>query len=218
MTVEESVQSPGDQELWLRARSGDTDAFGLLYARHIQAVANFCFRRTADAALAEDLSSAVFVEAWQSRSTITLDQPSALPWLLGVAHNLLRNQWRSVRRKRAALARLPPLRDTPDHAEAVAERLDAEREMRAIRTAMARLPRRYQEVIELCVWTGLPALEAAKILGVPVGTVHSRLHRGRARLLSIVREAQHAGGHIPGRNTTVFWSSGDAMEVGDGGA
>ncbi|MFG3600230.1 RNA polymerase sigma factor [Micromonospora chersina] len=207
-----------DQELWTRAQSGETEAFGQLYVRHIQAVANFCFRRTADAALAEDLSSAVFVEVWQNKSRVSLDQPSLLPWLLGVAHNLLRNQWRSARRRRAALERLPPVRDTPDHAEAVAERLDAESDMRTVRAAMARLPRREQEVIELCVWAALPAVDAASVLGVPVGTVHSRLHRGRTRLLALVREAPDTSGHEQGRNTTVFWSDADAMEVCDGGA
>ena len=79
-----------DEELWARAQVGDAAAFGVLYERHVRAVYNFCFRRTANAAQAEDLTSAVFAEVWEIRGRTRLSQPSLLPWLLGVAHNLLR--------------------------------------------------------------------------------------------------------------------------------
>jgi hypothetical protein len=58
--------------------------------------------------------------------------------------------------------------------------------------------------------------EAAEILGVAVGTVHSRLHRGRARLARLMREAAVGGGHEQGRNTSVFRSDMDVLEVSDG--
>ncbi len=205
-----------DRELWARVRAGDGEAFGVLYERHVSAVYNFCFRRTAHVSSAEDLSSAVFVEAWELRERTELTRHSALPWLLGVAHNLLRNHWRSARRRRAALQRLPVVEATEDHAGAVAERIDAERRMRAVRAAVDRLPEREQRVIELCVWSGLAPAEAAEVLGVAVGTVHSRLHRGRARLAAMVREAAVGGGHEQGRNTRVFRSGRDVMEVCDG--
>lgn len=205
-----------DRELWARVQSGDGEAFGVLYERHVRAVYNFCFRRTADVSSAEDLSSAVFVEAWDLRARTELTRPSALPWLLGVAHNLLRNHWRSARRRRAALERLSPMEDTEDHSGAVAERVDAERLMRAVRAAVDRLPEREQQVIELCVWSALAPAEAAEILGVAVGTVHSRLHRGRARLARLMREATVGGGHEQARNTSVFRSVRDVVEVCDG--
>ncbi|MFC7247211.1 RNA polymerase sigma factor [Catellatospora aurea] len=211
-------QELNDQELWLRAQSGDASSFGLLYERHFPTVYNFCFRRTAEVAAAEDLASVVFVEAWRGMTGTALLQPSVLPWLLGIAHNLLRNQWRAARRRKAALARLPPLGDTPDHADKVVEKLDAEQRMRAVRAALARLPRREQEVIELCVWAGLSAPEAADVLGVAVGTIHSRMHRGRARLQSLIREAPSTSGHEYGRSTTVLLPKADVMEVSDGRA
>jgi len=189
-----------DQELWDRARAGDAAAFGALYERHARAVHEFCFWRTSDAALAEDLCAAVFVEVWAARGRTALSQPSLRPWLFGVAHNLVRNQWRSARRRRAALDRLPPLRDAPDHAETVAERVDAERRMRAVRAAVDRLPRRERDVLELCGWAGLTPAEAAVALKVPVGTVHSRLHRARARLAELSTEATRGSGHGPGEH------------------
>jgi RNA polymerase sigma-70 factor (ECF subfamily) len=202
-----------DQVLWDRARAGDATAFGALYERHARAVYSFCFWRTSDRALAEDLSAAVFLEVWVARGRTTLTQPSLLPWLLGVAHNLVRNQWRSTRRLRAALARLPPLLDAPDHSDDVAERVDVERGMRAVRAACERLPRREREIVELCVWMELSPTEAATVLRIPVGTVHSRLHRAKARLRESIREAPHAGGHGPGDSTEL---SRPALEVLDG--
>jgi RNA polymerase sigma factor (sigma-70 family) len=200
-----------DRHLWDRARAGDAAAFGALYERHASAVYKFCFWRTSDAALAEDLSAAVFLEVWAARGRTELTEPTLLPWLLGVAHNLVRNQWRSARRLRAALARLPALRDgdgvgggvgvgvgvSPDPVDEVAARVDAQARMRAVRAACERLPKREQEVLERCVWMELSPAEAAAALRIPVGTVHSRLHRARARLRRTLGEAPVSGGHQP---------------------
>ena len=59
-----------DTELLARAECGEADAFGVLFERHGPAVLQFCFRRTADAALAEDLTSIVFLEAWRKRGEV----------------------------------------------------------------------------------------------------------------------------------------------------
>jgi RNA polymerase sigma factor (sigma-70 family) len=181
---------PTDSELWRRAADGEAPAFGVLVDRHARAVYNFCFRRTADWANAEDLTSIVFLEAWRRRRHVRLHDGGALPWLLGVATNVLRNHRRSERRYRDALARVPADRSA-DFTDDADGRLDDERRMRAALRALAKLPRREQEVIALCAWAGLSYEEAAVALAVPVGTVRSRLSRGRARL----RELSSAGGH-----------------------
>jgi RNA polymerase sigma factor (sigma-70 family) len=105
-----------------------------------------------------------------------------------VAVNLLRNQRCAARRCKAALDRLPLLSAEPDPADVVAARLDAAQAMRAVRRAADRLPRRQQEVQELCGWAGLAYEQAAEILGTAPGTVGSRLSRARAhprRLLDL---------------------------------
>jgi RNA polymerase sigma-70 factor (ECF subfamily) len=79
----------------------------VLFDRHARAVYNHCFRRTADWSMAEDLTSVVFLEAWWRRDDVRIQPDTALPWFLGIANNLLRNAHRSLRRHRAALARLP---------------------------------------------------------------------------------------------------------------
>lgn len=174
---------PSDSVLWRRAAEGDRDAFGQLFDRHAAAVYNHLFRLTANWSVAEDLTSAVFLQAWRRRGQVTFDRDRALPWLLGVANHTLRNSRRSLRRQRAALERLaPPAMSSADHADTVAARVDSERQMAAIRAAVGRLPRHQREVIELCVWSGLDQQAAAVALGVAVGTVKSRMHRARAHL------------------------------------
>jgi DNA-directed RNA polymerase specialized sigma24 family protein len=84
----------GDRELWLRASDGDAAAFGELFSRHAGAVYNHLFRRVADWSEAEDLTSAVFLQAWRRRGRVVIDRESALPWLLGVANHVLRNHRR----------------------------------------------------------------------------------------------------------------------------
>ncbi len=174
-----------DIELWDLAVAGDPAGFGTLFERHARSVYNHCFRRTASWADAEELTSAVFVEAWRRRRDVRPIGESARPWLLGVANNLLRNHRRSARRHRAALARLPGPSPEADPADDVTGRLADERQMRRVLALVEQLPRRDQEVLALCAWSELTYLEAATVLDVPVGTVRSRLARARARLAEL---------------------------------
>ena len=180
---ESEVGDLPDRVLWEMARSGDGGAFGVLFERHGRRIYNYCFRRTADWALAEDLTSATFFLAWRAHGSTTLEAESALPWLYGIATNVLRNQRRSSRRRRDALARLTNERlQEPDFAEEALMRIDDEREMRRLLELLSELPRREQDVIALCDWSGLSYDDAAQALRVPIGTVRSRLARGRRRL------------------------------------
>jgi RNA polymerase sigma factor (sigma-70 family) len=177
----------GDAVLWQRVVAGDHEAFGELFDRYAGAVYTYLFRRLGNWAEAGDLTSAVFLQAWRRRSEVVFDRDSALPWLLGVANGLLRNATRARQRHAALLARIRDRAPDPaaagaDHADAVADRLDTERKMAGLRAAVARLPRREREVIELCVWAGLDQAAAAVALNIRPGTVKSRLHRARRSL------------------------------------
>ena len=177
------VSGSSDRSLWDRTVEGDADAFAQLYDRHARAIYNFLYRRTASWSDAEDLTSAVFLQAWRRRSEVVLDRESALPWLLRTADYTVRNDWRSKMRYRRALAaaeRLPT--EIGDHADDVVGRIDDDERIRAARASLKHLRRHEREIIELCVWAGLDQAAAAVALDVPIGTVKSRLSRARKRL------------------------------------
>jgi RNA polymerase sigma factor (sigma-70 family) len=193
----------GDAALWQAAAAGEHDAFAVLFDRHAKAVYNFLLRRTADWSLAEDLTAAVFLQAWRRRNQVVFDGDSALPWLLGVARLVLRNATRSRTRYQAALGRagahaLAARPDPTDPADVVVSRLESERQLAELRAAIGGLPARHREVIELCVYAGLDQQAAAIALGVSVGTVKSRLHRARQRL-AIDLGAPQSGSAAHGR-------------------
>ncbi|MFI0485695.1 RNA polymerase sigma factor [Actinomadura sp. 9N215] len=200
---EDELAELSDAELWREAAAGRAEAFGVVFDRHARAVYNHCFRAVADWASAEDLTSMVFLDAWRRRADVQLERGSALPWLLGVANNVVRNRRRSRRRHRAALDRLPPPLAAPDHSDDVAGRLDDEKAMRRVLDLVGRLPKADQDVLALCAWDGLSYAEAAVTLGVAVGTVRSRLSRARARLRELAGGTGHGlDEHRPVLRTT----------------
>lgn len=170
-----------DGQLWDSA-GADPTAFGELFERHADSVYSHCFRRVGSWTAAEDLTSVVFLEAWRRRRDVRLSGDSILPWLLAVANNALRNRNRSLRRHRRLLAKLPAATLAPDPADDVADRVDDERRMTRVLVALNRLNVHEQDVLVLCVWDGLDYAAAAVALGVPVGTVRSRLSRARQHL------------------------------------
>jgi RNA polymerase sigma factor (sigma-70 family) len=173
--------NPTDMELWERATRHDGGAFGQLFERHSQAIYNHCFRRTASWSSAEELTSIVWAEAWRRRKDVRLHSESILPWLLAVANNCLRNYQRSQRRHQKLLAKLPHVK-IDDFAEDSVNRLDDERRMAAVLSVLSELRVEDQEVIALCDWAGLSYAEVAEVIGVPIGTVRSRLSRAHGRL------------------------------------
>jgi RNA polymerase sigma factor (sigma-70 family) len=185
------VEEQTDFALWLRAAAGESEAFGRLYERHARAIYNYLFRRCADWSLAEDLTSIVFLEAYRRRAEVELAEGKVLPWLYGVATNVVRNQRRSLRRHAAALKRIPPPEPVHGIAGEVADRLDAQTRMRTILAVLDQLPESDKDVLALCVWSQLSYEDAAEALGVPVGTVRSRLSRARARLAELVGPDGH---------------------------
>ncbi|MEU6075702.1 RNA polymerase sigma factor [Micromonospora sp. NPDC047074] len=175
-------------EMRVRIRAGDTDAFGTLFDEHADAVYRHAVWSEGDPAHAEDVVSLTFLEAWRIRESLRPDGDSLRPWLLGIATNVLRNRRRAARRHREALRRLP-VRDTvPDFADEVVTRLHDAEQVAAAMAALRALRRADREVFLLCVWSQLDYAAAAEALGVPVGTVRSRLSRARTRLRALAQQ------------------------------
>lgn len=166
---------------WALALDGDGQAFGRVFERHRHRVLRHCLRLVPTEVDAADTVAIVFLETWRLRARVRLVDDSMLPWLLVTATNTARNQSRAARRYRTALDRLPPPEPVPDHAD----RDDDGAAVRALRT----LPAKDQEVLVLAVLEGLGEREVAAALGLPPGTVKSRLSRARRRLAD--RLAQH---------------------------
>jgi RNA polymerase sigma-70 factor (ECF subfamily) len=194
----EQEMEPSDASLWARSRAGDADAFALLFRRHAKAIYNYCFRRLGNWPAAEDMLSVVFLEAWRRREK-ELPEDKVLPWLYGIATNVIRNQRRSERRFVAALRRIPEPPPEATFTDGADERLDDEQQIRRALDLLAQLPRHEREVFALCAWMDLSYEDAALALDVPVGTVRSRLSRARRRL----RELDSAIGHDEFTATTV---------------
>lgn len=179
-----------DELLWQASARGDQQAFSELYERHSQAIYNYLFRRLADWSEAEDLTAVVFLEAFRHRRDVVVMDGKLLPWLYGIATNMLRNRRRAQWRHRRLVAQLEaqPRRATEPDADA---RAQAAVQMREVLEHLGRLPRAQREVLALCVWSGLSYEEAAVALAIPVGTVRSRLARARATLTEPQGHSRH---------------------------
>jgi RNA polymerase sigma factor (sigma-70 family) len=179
-----------DEALLHASSNGDDRAFASLYERHARKIYNYLFRRLADWSEAEDLTAVVFLEAFRRRADAVLVAGELSPWLYGVATNVLRNRRRAQWRHRRLLAQLgaeAPARAGPD----LHERVEAAEQMRSVLERIRKLPRSQQDVVALCVWSGLSYEEAAAALGVPLGTVRSRLARARTSLAELENAPRH---------------------------
>ncbi|OEU97233.1 RNA polymerase subunit sigma-70 [Streptomyces qinglanensis] len=166
------------------ARSRDEpEAFAVLFDRHADAVHRYAARRLGGE-VADDLMAETFTTAFQQRHRYDPDRGAgARPWLFGIATNLVGRHRRAEARRFKAMARVP----TPaDHDEPIADRAADRVGARAVRhelaAALAALSARHRDVLLLVAWGGLGYEEVAQALGIPVGTVRSRLHRARSRL------------------------------------
>jgi RNA polymerase sigma-70 factor (ECF subfamily) len=194
ITVEEPMTAPEtDESLLLRIHSGDEQAFVSLYRKKQGAIYRFALQMSGSAALAEDVTQEVFLAVIRdcgydpARGTLS-------GYLYGIARKLVLRQ---IERGRldAMLesdledASLPEMAVTDDPLLDLTEREGIE----SLRRAVLALPRRYREVVALCDLQEVDYAEAALVLGCPIGTVRSRLHRARALLLEKLTQERHTG-------------------------
>jgi RNA polymerase sigma factor (sigma-70 family) len=167
-----------DAVLIERSQRGGPDAFEEVVRRHEAAVHAYLTRRSGRQA-ADDLLAEVWLRAFSSRTTYDTHQFTALPWLYGIARNVLRMHWRT---KHEPI----PWLETTDPWDEVVDRLDSAAVARSLIPALRALPAAEREVLLLVAWEQLTPGEAAEVLGIPPGTARSRLHRAR---LALKREA-----------------------------
>lgn len=173
-----------DADLLFRLSHGDEVAYRELFRRHERAtyrVALVMLQSTWDA---EEVVASAFLELWRKRDAVRLVDGSVLPWLLTVLSYIAKNHQRGTRRYRRLLAKVPHAGTEPDHAEEVARTVDALPVTAAVQEALAELDARDASILLLCVVQELSTRDAALALGIPDGTVKSRLSRVKARLRS----------------------------------
>lgn len=183
--MEDDGASPTDADL-VAASLREPQQFAPLFERHARTVHRYVSSRVGRDEV-DDVVSETFVVAFRIRARYDPDYENALPWLLGIATNVLRQHRRSEIRR---LARLRALVRAPapdlDPAESVSSAVDNAAESDRVLRAAARLDDRYRDVLLLAASTDLTYEEIAQALGVPVGTVRSRLARGRSRLRELL--------------------------------
>ena len=158
--------------------SSTSESIEGLYREHGQAILGYLRRIVGEAASAEDLLQETFVQALAGADRLA-ETVSPRAWLFGIARNLGANTVRR-RRIRALLTRRSAARLPADPDPRVAQ----------MRDAIAGLPRRQREALELRLHEDLTYAEIAAVVGVPVGTVRSRLHYAVRRLREIMRERE----------------------------
>ncbi len=182
VTTSEPATGRSDADV-IAASCQDGHAFGAIFTRHFTAIHRFLVSRVGTS-LADDLAADVFVRAFDARARYDGAYPDARPWLYGIATNLVARQRRDEGRRLAAYARIDdPASRAPSDDESAA-RVDAARLAPAAARALAALQRGDRDALLLVAWADLTYEEAAFALGIPVGTVRSRIHRARSALQS----------------------------------
>jgi RNA polymerase sigma factor (sigma-70 family) len=179
--VSVSAEDGGPEAAW-QTHAGFTE----IYHENVATVYRYCLRRCGTPHEAEELTALVFVECWRGRAKLERYDGVPAAWLLGIATNLLRTSWRARRRREAALARLRHEGAATDPMDDVVGRIAGVVHEPRIASAVNGLPAQQRDVVSLCLLGGLTSTEAAVALGVPVGTVKSRLSRGTATLRSLL--------------------------------
>ena len=183
------LDDAADETLIGRIARGDWEAFDVLYRRRRRDVYRFAVLVSGSPSIAEDVAQDVFVEVIHHAARFQPDRARVVPWLFGITRN---HVLRAVRRQRTVV----PLADVESLAPAalaidVDPLADVERDrhIAALRRAVLELPVKYREAVVLCDLQELSYHDAAAALGCAIGTVRSRLHRGRVLLASRLRSA-----------------------------
>jgi RNA polymerase sigma-70 factor (ECF subfamily) len=186
------------------------DDFVRLFWRHGPAVHSYLSRR-AGHQQADDLLEEVWVRAFRCRDRYDA-RLAALPWLYGIARNVLLGHCRSQHSIAAtATGRHHP--GEPDPWDAVDDRLDARRTVAGLTDALAALADEDREVLLLVAWEQLTPAEAAIVLDIPQGTARSRLHRARVQLRGHLEPVESPP--CPSSNGSLHSAGDPALEVCD---
>lgn len=175
----------GDDAAVIQRSLSDPEAFTTVFDRHAPVIHRYVARRIG-AHAADDVVGETFLAAFRRRERYDRSRSNALPWLYGIASNLIGKHRRDEVRAYRALARSgvdPVVESGTERVEARVVAQDLERELAG---GLAVLQQRDRDVLLLVAWSELSYDEVADALGIPIGTVRSRLSRARRKLREVL--------------------------------
>jgi RNA polymerase sigma factor (sigma-70 family) len=179
--AEAEAGAAADDAAVIQLSRHEPEQFTALFRRHAPYIQRYVVRRLGRDA-ADDIVAETFLLAFRQRDSYDQTCPDARPWLYGIATNLIGRHRRAEIRLYRALARTgadPVMESFTDRVE---DRVSASMASRRLAVGLARLPEELRDTLLLVAWSDLSYQEAATALGVPIGTVRSRISRARSKL------------------------------------
>jgi RNA polymerase sigma factor (sigma-70 family) len=159
----------------------EPEQFTVLFRRHAPHIQRYVVHRLGQDA-ADDIVAETFLLAFRQRDSYDQTRADARPWLYGIATNLIGRHRRAEIRMYRALARTGSDPVMESFTDTVDDRVSASTASRRLAAALARLPAELRDTLLLVAWGDLSYEEVARALGVPIGTVRSRVSRARNKL------------------------------------
>ncbi len=178
-----------DSDLLRRAADGEEDGFCALYRRHQASIYRFALQMTGSTSQAEDVTQEVFMALIRDPVSFDPGRGTLRAFLLGIARNQVLRRF-GKDRYYVPIDEEAEMR--PANEEGPLDQVSRDELIESVRRAILSLPERYREAVILCDLQELSYAEAAVVLSCAVGTVRSRLHRGRAMLVEKLQPAHHS--------------------------
>jgi RNA polymerase sigma factor (sigma-70 family) len=173
-----------DEELLEAVAAGNEEALGALYDRFGRVAYGVALRILRDRALAEDAVQEAFLALWRSADSYRKERAKPATWILTLVHRRAVDLVRREDRRRGE-----PLDEAPESAAgSVPEEANLRERRTAVQAALRQLPTDQRQALELAYYGGYTQSELAERLGVPLGTVKSRMFAGLTRLRQLVPE------------------------------
>jgi RNA polymerase sigma-70 factor (ECF subfamily) len=149
-----------EREHILACQGGNTEAFGLIYDRHVRTIYNFIYYKVFDKDSAEDLTSQTFFKALKNVNSVDPERP-IISWLYKIAHNSVLDHYRSTRPSED----IDDYWDIGDETEDVVAKLDTDVDMKRVGQYLKKLSSLERDIIMMRVWQELPYQAIAEIVG-----------------------------------------------------
>jgi RNA polymerase sigma-70 factor (ECF subfamily) len=182
-----------DLELLQRCLSGENSAWEGLLRAYTRKIYNLCYRFTGKAEEAEDLTQEVFIKVFQTLRSFDSAQGSFSAWLHRVARNHVVDHYRRTKKDRVTGSiedDLATIQEKPSPAAGPIGHLEARERKEQLQRGLDRLSPDLREAVVLRDLHDLDYLEISQVLGVPEGTVKSRINRGRLELARVLKRME----------------------------